>query len=197
VLQRFFAQFPKKINRENISKNREFLGRNRELSLQTVPVVSAADPRRIGPYLRRVMGEVLRDDVQMPQTILQEHVAILEAVIAGDGAEAETLSRNHISRAANSFNAFRLSTTRQKKNSVRGDLGAFNGEGKPHGRWVSVGRTEAISEVGHKQWHRDCRAVRGRGDRLKGSRRSVPIAPQKAGRGSTEASSNTAQCVNA
>src|SRR6516164_11062383 len=29
------------------------------------------------PYLRRVMGEVLRDDVQMPQIILQEHVAIL------------------------------------------------------------------------------------------------------------------------
>jgi DNA-binding GntR family transcriptional regulator len=55
------------------------------------------------PYLRRVMGEVLRDDAQMPQTILQEHVAILDAVIAGNGAEAETLSRNHISRAANIF----------------------------------------------------------------------------------------------
>jgi DNA-binding FadR family transcriptional regulator len=39
----------------------------------------------------------------MPQTILQEHVAILDAVIAGNGAEAETLSRNHISRAANIF----------------------------------------------------------------------------------------------
>jgi DNA-binding GntR family transcriptional regulator len=55
------------------------------------------------PYLRRVMGEVLRDDVQMPQTILGEHVAILDAVIAGNGAEAETLSRNHILRAANIF----------------------------------------------------------------------------------------------
>jgi DNA-binding GntR family transcriptional regulator len=55
------------------------------------------------PYLRRVMGEVLRDDVQMPQTILQEHVAILDAVIAGNGAEAEALSRSHISRAANIF----------------------------------------------------------------------------------------------
>jgi DNA-binding GntR family transcriptional regulator len=55
------------------------------------------------PYLRRVMGEVLRDDVQMPQTILQEHVAILDAVIAGDGARAEMLSRNHISRAADIF----------------------------------------------------------------------------------------------
>jgi len=55
------------------------------------------------PYLRRVMGEVLHDDVQMPQTILEEHVAILNAVIAGDGAAAEILSRNHISRAANIF----------------------------------------------------------------------------------------------
>src|SRR6185295_11832302 len=55
------------------------------------------------PYLRRVMGEVLRDDAQMPQTILQEHVAILDAVIAGNGAEAETLSRDHILRAANIF----------------------------------------------------------------------------------------------
>ena len=55
------------------------------------------------PYLRRVMGEVLRDDVQMPQTILSEHVAILEAVITTDGARAETLSRDHISRAARIF----------------------------------------------------------------------------------------------
>jgi DNA-binding GntR family transcriptional regulator len=55
------------------------------------------------PYLRRVMGEVLRDDAQMPQTILQEHVAILDAVIAGNGAEAETLSRSHILRAADIF----------------------------------------------------------------------------------------------
>ena len=55
------------------------------------------------PYLRRVMGEVLRDDVQMPQIILGEHVAILDAIIAGDGARAETLSREHISRAARIF----------------------------------------------------------------------------------------------
>jgi DNA-binding FadR family transcriptional regulator len=55
------------------------------------------------PYLRRVMGEVLRDDAQMPQTILQEHVAILDAIIAGNGPEAENLSRNHILRAANIF----------------------------------------------------------------------------------------------
>ena len=55
------------------------------------------------PYLRRVMGEVLRDDVQMPQTILGEHVAILDAIIAGDGDRAEALSRDHISRAAKIF----------------------------------------------------------------------------------------------
>jgi DNA-binding GntR family transcriptional regulator len=55
------------------------------------------------PYLRRVMGEVLRDDEQMPQSILSEHVAILDAIIAGDGARAETLSRDHISRAAKIF----------------------------------------------------------------------------------------------
>ena len=55
------------------------------------------------PYLRRVMGEVLRDDAQMPQTILAEHVAILDAIIAGNGAHAEMLSRDHISRAAKIF----------------------------------------------------------------------------------------------
>jgi DNA-binding GntR family transcriptional regulator len=55
------------------------------------------------PYLRRIMGEVLRDDVQMPQTILQEHVAILDAIIAGNGGEAEALSRVHISKAAKIF----------------------------------------------------------------------------------------------
>jgi DNA-binding FadR family transcriptional regulator len=49
------------------------------------------------------MGEVLRDDAQMPRTILEEHVAILDAIIAGNGTEAESLSRNHILRAANIF----------------------------------------------------------------------------------------------
>jgi DNA-binding GntR family transcriptional regulator len=55
------------------------------------------------PYLRRVMGEVLRDDAQMPQTILEEHVAILDAIIAGRGMQAERLSRDHILRAASIF----------------------------------------------------------------------------------------------
>lgn len=39
----------------------------------------------------------------MPQTILGEHVAILDAIIAGKAAEAEQLSRDHISRAAKIF----------------------------------------------------------------------------------------------
>jgi DNA-binding GntR family transcriptional regulator len=55
------------------------------------------------PYLRRVMGVVLRDDVQMPETILAEHTAILDAVIAGDGVRAEKLSRDHVLRAARIF----------------------------------------------------------------------------------------------
>ena len=55
------------------------------------------------PYLRRVMGEVLRDDVQMPQTILGEHVAIMDAIVAGDGNRAEALSRDYFSRAAKIF----------------------------------------------------------------------------------------------
>jgi DNA-binding GntR family transcriptional regulator len=55
------------------------------------------------PYLRRVMGEVLRDDAQMPRIILDEHVAILDAIIAGDAPRAEVLSRDHISRAAKIF----------------------------------------------------------------------------------------------
>jgi DNA-binding GntR family transcriptional regulator len=52
---------------------------------------------------RMSMGEVLRDDAQMPQIILSEHVAILDAVIAGDASRAEMLSRDHISRAARIF----------------------------------------------------------------------------------------------
>jgi len=55
------------------------------------------------PYLRRVMGVVLRDDPHMPQTILKEHVAILDAVIAGEAARAEKLSRDHIARAVKIF----------------------------------------------------------------------------------------------
>jgi len=55
------------------------------------------------PYLRRVMGEVLREDEQMPRNIWGEHAAILDAVIEGNGNEAETLSRDHVLRAADVF----------------------------------------------------------------------------------------------
>lgn len=70
------------------------------------------------PYLRRVMGEVLRDDVQMPQTILGEHVAILDAIIAGDADRAEALSRDHISRAAKIF-VHRLETQQAASEEIR------------------------------------------------------------------------------
>ena len=55
------------------------------------------------PYLRRVMGEVLRDDEKMPQNIWDEHAGILDAIIAADRNSAEKLSRQHILRAADIF----------------------------------------------------------------------------------------------
>jgi DNA-binding GntR family transcriptional regulator len=55
------------------------------------------------PYLRRVMGEVLRDDEKMPQNIWDEHAGILDAIIAGDRNSAEKLAQQHILRAANIF----------------------------------------------------------------------------------------------
>lgn len=70
------------------------------------------------PYLRRVMGEVLRDDVQMPQVILGEHVAILDAIIAGDADRAEALSRDHTSRAAKIF-VHRLEAQQAASEDVR------------------------------------------------------------------------------
>ena len=70
------------------------------------------------PYLRRVMGEVLRDDVQMPQTILSEHAAILDAIIAGDADRAEALSREHTSRAAKIF-VHRLQTQQAASEEIR------------------------------------------------------------------------------
>lgn len=54
-------------------------------------------------YLRRVMAEVLRDDEKIPGSIWDEHVAILDAIIAGDGDKAENLGLLHIARAANIF----------------------------------------------------------------------------------------------
>lgn len=55
------------------------------------------------PYLRRIMGEVLRGDLKMPDNIWDEHAGILDAVIAGDGDAAERLSRVHIHNAAEVF----------------------------------------------------------------------------------------------
>ena len=66
-------------------------------------------------YLRRVMGEVLRGGERMPSTIWDEHAAILNSVIAGDGDRAESLGRQHISRAAHIFVA-RLQAHREASN---------------------------------------------------------------------------------
>ncbi|MFG1374969.1 GntR family transcriptional regulator [Xanthobacter oligotrophicus] len=55
------------------------------------------------PSLRRVMGEVLRDADEMPYNTWDEHAAILDAIVMGDGAKAEQLSRDHILRTAGVF----------------------------------------------------------------------------------------------
>ncbi len=48
---------------------------------------------------QRVMGEVLMRD-ETPRDIWDQHEALLEAVMAGDGAKAETMARQHITQAA-------------------------------------------------------------------------------------------------
>lgn len=48
---------------------------------------------------QRVMGEVLMKD-QQPRNIWDQHEAMLEAIIAGDGPTAELRGRQHISEAA-------------------------------------------------------------------------------------------------
>ena len=48
---------------------------------------------------QRVMGEVLMRD-ELPRDIWDQHEALLDAVMAGDGAAAETLARQHITQAA-------------------------------------------------------------------------------------------------
>jgi DNA-binding GntR family transcriptional regulator len=50
-------------------------------------------------YTQRVMGEVLMRD-EMPRDIWDQHEALLDAVMAGDGATAEALARQHIGQAA-------------------------------------------------------------------------------------------------
>ena len=49
---------------------------------------------------QRVMGEVLMRD-ETPRDIWDQHEALLQAVMAGDAAVAETLARQHITQAAN------------------------------------------------------------------------------------------------
>jgi len=48
---------------------------------------------------QRVMGEVLMRD-ETPRDIWDQHEALLKAVMAGDGAAAEALARQHITLAA-------------------------------------------------------------------------------------------------
>jgi len=50
-------------------------------------------------YTQRVMGEVLMRD-ERPRDIWDQHEALLDAVMAGDGVAAEALARQHISQAA-------------------------------------------------------------------------------------------------
>ena len=62
-------------------------------------------------HLRRLMAEVLMRD-ETPRRIWDQHEAILQAIIRGNGAKAEELARNHITKAASVFIA------RIKKNAV-------------------------------------------------------------------------------
>lgn len=48
---------------------------------------------------QRVMGEVLMRD-ELPRDIWDQHEALLDALMAGDGAAAEGLARQHITQAA-------------------------------------------------------------------------------------------------
>ena len=57
---------------------------------------------------QRVMGEVLMRD-ETPRDIWDQHEAMLAAVMARDGAKAETLARQHITQAAD-FMIHRLRT---------------------------------------------------------------------------------------
>jgi DNA-binding GntR family transcriptional regulator len=50
-------------------------------------------------YTQRVMGEVLVRD-ERPHDIWDQHEAILEAIVAGDGDRAEALLRSHLTQAA-------------------------------------------------------------------------------------------------
>ena len=80
------------IDRCRQGSGRDRLGYEADRGRHGVPLLPVrdlgqpSDRRDDGPYwhyLRRVMGEVLRDDEKMPGSIWDEHAAILEAVIAG------------------------------------------------------------------------------------------------------------------
>ena len=69
-------------------------------------VYEASGNPMIGPtaevhwrFLRRVMGEVLRRSAP-PSTIWQQHRDILDAIVAGDAATAETRTLSHVRDAA-------------------------------------------------------------------------------------------------
>jgi DNA-binding GntR family transcriptional regulator len=49
---------------------------------------------------RRIMAEVLSDGDQRSRRVWDEHAAILEAVVAGDGNLAESLCREHLTKAS-------------------------------------------------------------------------------------------------
>ena len=61
---------------------------------------------------QRVMGEVLMGD-ERPRDIWDQHAALLDAVAAGDGGQAEKLAREHIAQAAN-FMILRLDREREQ-----------------------------------------------------------------------------------
>jgi DNA-binding GntR family transcriptional regulator len=65
-------------------------------------------------YLRRVMGEVLREGDSVPGALWDEHAGILKAVGDGDGDTAEMLARRHICGASDIFVA-RLKAQREAK----------------------------------------------------------------------------------
>ena len=49
---------------------------------------------------RRIMAEVLSEGDQRSRRVWDEHAAILEAVVAGDGALSESLCRQHLAKAS-------------------------------------------------------------------------------------------------
>jgi DNA-binding GntR family transcriptional regulator len=50
--------------------------------------------------MERIMAEVLREDEAMPEIIWRQHVAILDAIVTGDGKRAERLAREHVESAS-------------------------------------------------------------------------------------------------